>query len=54
MTTAANPPQAGLAPLDRAVLEATGPQRPKLLQGLLSNEVAALGAGQGASPRSSP
>jgi folate-binding protein YgfZ len=38
---------AGLAPLDRAVLEATGPQRQKLLQGLLSNEVAGLGPGQG-------
>ena len=47
MTTAANPPQAGLTPLERAVLEATGPQRTKLLEGLLSNEVAALGAGHG-------
>ena len=47
MTTAANPPPTGLAPLDRAVLEATGPQRQKLLQGLLSNEVAGLGPGQG-------
>ena len=47
MTTATNPPQARLAVLDRAVLEAAGPQRQKLLQGLLTNEVAGLGPGQG-------
>ena len=47
MTTATNPPQARLAVLDRAVLEAKGPQRQKLLQGLLTNEVAGLGPGQG-------
>lgn len=37
----------GLAALPRGVLEATGPQRQKLLQGLLSNEVAGLAAGEG-------
>jgi len=37
----------GLAALPRAILEATGAQRLKLLHGLLSNEVAALAAGQG-------
>ena len=37
----------GLATLPRGVLEATGPQRQKLLQGLLSNEVAGLAAGEG-------
>lgn len=32
---------------DRAVLEATGPQRQKFLQGMLSNEVLSLAPGQG-------
>lgn len=39
---------AGLVDLhDRGVLEATGPQRQKFLQGMLSNEVASLTPGQG-------
>jgi folate-binding protein YgfZ len=37
----------GFAALPRGVLEATGPQRQKLLQGLLSHEVAALAPGEG-------
>jgi folate-binding protein YgfZ len=47
MATAAHAMRAGLVSLDRAVLEATGPQRQKLLQGLLSHEVVALAPGQG-------
>jgi folate-binding Fe-S cluster repair protein YgfZ len=37
---------------DRGVLEATGPLRQKFLQGMLSNDVAGLRAGQGCEPRS--
>jgi folate-binding protein YgfZ len=37
----------GLVALPRGVLEAAGPARQKLLQGLLSNEVAALAPGEG-------
>jgi folate-binding protein YgfZ len=47
VTSGGQPSPTGLASLDRAVIEATGPQRQKLLQGLLSNEVAALRPGQG-------
>jgi folate-binding protein YgfZ len=39
---------AALCALPRAVLAVTGPLRQKFLQGILSNEVAALAAGQGA------
>jgi folate-binding protein YgfZ len=47
VTTAADGRRAGVATLGRAVLEASGPQRQRLLQGLLTNEVVGLAPGEG-------